>query len=337
MTSRQFARHLLLAPITRALRALGTLSLPASLADLSYDVPRRIRMPTYEGSGQATHPDVLGPDDSGRPFILAFTPYPFDIDEYENPSILVSQDGLRFREERKGLNPLAPKPEVDHNDDPDLFHRGGEYGLLYLETLRPERQNLILLRSRDRISWTRSVAASFELRGPGARKFIVSPALAERDGLLYLFYVDASASPHRIEFFTSKDLGDWEGAVPRVPVFDRIDFVPWHVDVLRHGEMYYMLVTSVAADGAGALAYDLHIARSSDLERWTLAPAPVFPKRPFGCRDVYRASALGSDGDLFVYFSYKTHLAEWGIGVARKRLSDLFPGLESEHAAGGGS
>jgi hypothetical protein len=326
-----------LAPITKVLRFLGTLSLPASLADLPYDVPRRIRMPTYEGSGQATHPDVLGPDESGRPFLLAFTPYPYDIDEYENPSLLVSDDGLRFREERKGLNPLAPKPAVDHNDDPDLFHRGGEYGILYLETLRPERQNLILLRSRDRLSWTRSVAASFELRGPGPRKFIVSPAIAERDGRLYLYYVDAGASPHRIEYFTGEDAGRWDGAVPREPVFDRLPFVPWHVDLLRHEGAYYMLVTSVAAEGAGALTYDLHAATSLDLEHWTLAPAPIFPRRPFGCRDVYRASALGSGGDFFVYFSYKTHLAEWGIGVVRKRLSDLFPGHEPGAATGGGS
>jgi hypothetical protein len=54
-------------------------------------------------------------------FVLTFLPYPFAVDSFENPSIVISNDGLRFREERRGINPLVPTPETDHNDDPDIL------------------------------------------------------------------------------------------------------------------------------------------------------------------------------------------------------------------------
>jgi hypothetical protein len=330
MTPSQLARRIFLSPLTGLCCFIESLFLPAGLSDLPYDEPARLRLPTYEGSGQATHPDILGPGDGSRPFVLAFTPYPFSADRYENPSVLVSEDGLRFSEERRGLNPLAPAPSTDHNDDPDLFFRDGEYGILYLETLRPARQDLVLLRSRDRLSWKRSVAASFDLRGADSGPFILSPALAERGGELYLFYVNMSASPYRIEYFKGRDAASWEGLEARRPSLGDLPFIPWHVDVVAAEGVYYMLITSVGKDAGGRRGYDLHVARSPDLESWELAPAPVFARPPLGCRDVYRSTAYARGGDMFVYFSCLTRLSEWRIGVVRKRISELFPDRAGE-------
>jgi hypothetical protein len=325
MTFFQGLRHIFLAPLTGIFYFVESLSLPASLANLPYNVPVRLRTPTYEGSGQATHPDILGPNGSGRPFLLTLTPYPYDIDRYENPSILASKDGLRFREERKALNPLASAPAVDHNDDPDLSYLNGEYDILYLETMRPKRQNLVLLRSADRLSWKSSVAASFELQGPISRPFMLSPALAERGVDLYLYYVNKGASPYRIEYLKGKDVGDWNGLEPRMPSFDALLGVPWHIDIAGGRNAYYMLVTTVSDNAKGEKTYDLRIARSTDLENWSFCPAPVFAKRPFGCPDVYRSSAYVDGGDIYIYFSCRSKLAEWKIGVVRKKVSDLFP------------
>ena len=95
-------------------------------------------LPTYDGSGQAVHPDIVGPEQTGGVYLMAFTPYPFTNDRFENPSVVISDDGLRFREERRGLNPLAPTPGTDHNDDPDILCAEGHYDLVYLETRRPD-------------------------------------------------------------------------------------------------------------------------------------------------------------------------------------------------------
>src|SRR5256885_11351623 len=58
--------------------------------------PGRLVIPTYDGSNQATHPDVLlERDDSGAPHLtMAMTPYPYSDEHFENPCLLVSGDGM---------------------------------------------------------------------------------------------------------------------------------------------------------------------------------------------------------------------------------------------------
>ena len=321
----QAIRHSMLAPLTRAYYSLDARKLPADVMELPYDAPVRLVIPTYDGSWQPTHPDILPPRAPGQPYALVMTPYPYDIDRYENPSILVAPDGLRFREERKGINPLVPPPERDHNDDPDLSYRNGEYQILYLETLRPERQNLVLLRSEDRLTWRPSNAATFELTGANRHPFIVSPALAEREGLLYLYYVDRSSDPNRIEYLTGRDVADWGGREASAAVFDRLPVVPWHIDIASSGGAHYMLISAAGRRIGGVRTYDLYIASSENLSSWRFRPEPVFPRRPFGFRDVYRSTAFVDRDDLFIYFACRSRLFEWKIGVVRKRLADLFP------------
>ena len=111
----------------------------------------RLSVPTYDGSRQVVHPDVLlerDPDGATR-MIMAITPYPYSKNRFENPSIVTSRDGMTFEPLGDGLAPLVPPPPIDHNDDPDLRRdpATGDYELLYLETMRPKRQTLVALRS----------------------------------------------------------------------------------------------------------------------------------------------------------------------------------------------
>jgi hypothetical protein len=321
----RLVKNMIFAPILGACYWLQTCGAPAKLEDLPYNKPQPLWIPTYEGSAQAVHPDILGPEATGGAYVLAFTPYPFSGDRFENPSVLVSSDGLRFREEKKGLNPLVPQPETDHNDDPDISVSCGEYHLLYLETLRPAAQNLVLLRSRDRLHWTRSEVLKYDLHSPHPDPMIVSPALAEKNGKLFLFYVDASAKPNRIEYLTSEELGSFDKGDVRVPSFVGEPITPWHIDVVRGSAEYYMLITDVTRDRSGR-SYDLYMARSTDLHTWTMASRKVFPSKPLGAKSVYRSSGYCSGDDIFVYFSCETRLGAWHIGVVRLRLSDLFSG-----------
>lgn len=154
----------------------------------------RLKVPTYDGSGQLVHPDVLveaTPD--GTRAAMAITPYPYSNNRFENPSLLV------------------PAPPIDHNDDPDLRRdpASGEYELFYLETLRPDRQTLVALRSRDLIGWTRRDAIVYDLaRG---EPFIVSPAaIVGDDGKTHMFYVDNLAMTTAITQLVSADGATWD-------------------------------------------------------------------------------------------------------------------------------
>lgn len=80
-------------------------------------------------------------------------------------------------------NLLVPPPPYDHNDDPDLRRDpvSGKYELLYLETLRPDRQTLVALRSQDLVHWSRRDAIVYEpLAGPRASG--VSAGVSSRSG-----------------------------------------------------------------------------------------------------------------------------------------------------------
>ena len=61
---------------------------------------RPLITPTYDGSGEAVHPDILFFPNGWRgwEYWLVITPYPGDDTSKENPSILVSHDGITWRE-----------------------------------------------------------------------------------------------------------------------------------------------------------------------------------------------------------------------------------------------
>src|SRR5438093_1338690 len=60
------------------------------LAPALSDVPLELVVPTYDGSGQSVHPDIVAfPDSwSGAYYWMAMTPYPNGDPTYENPSLL---------------------------------------------------------------------------------------------------------------------------------------------------------------------------------------------------------------------------------------------------------
>ena len=267
----------------------------------------RLDIPTYDGSGQAVHPSLLVQDGSvaGSPrFVLAFTPYTDTDDRVENPSVVVSDDGLNFREEKAGLNPLVPAPEKDHNDDPDLFFSNGRYGILYLETMRPEKQSLILLESTDRLRWEKRVIHEERL-DRGSCCFMLSPKYIEKDGLSYLFYVNRDAAGgYRIEYVTGKDVYSLDFTNRKAVAVSGLKELPWHLDILqdegqsgnKQGSLgWYMLLTT-AKDAEKDSRYTLRIAHSQDLVNWKL-------EEGFAVPDCYRSSGFIKDGVMYLYLS----------------------------------
>ena len=254
----------------------------------------RLDIPTYDGSGQAVHPSLLVRSDTPR-FVLSFTPYTDTDDRVENPSVVISDDGIHFREEKPGLNPLAPAPEKDHNDDPDLFCSNGKYCILYLETMRPEKQSLVLLESTDRIHWDRRVIHVENLAG-GAGCFMLSPKYIEKDGLSWLFYVNRDAvGGYRIEYVTGKDIYSMDFSCRKVVNVSELDALPWHLDIL-HGDSGYIMLLVTASGPEKNARYTLHIANSGNLTDWKLDPDFALP-------DCYRSSGFIKDGVLYLYVS----------------------------------
>jgi hypothetical protein len=298
-----------------------TRGLPASLETLIPQKRYPLRIPTYEKSYQAVHPDLLV-SANGPPFILSCTPYPFSLDVFENPSVFVSSNGISFAEEFPGINPLAPAPPFDHNDDPDLFWYKGAFHILYLETLRPEKQHLALLSSAGRKTWVKKILHTAYLAAGGP--FMLSPAFfqGERFGSR-IYYVAKKEGGNTIEYVSVPELPDTAAFTPdfsarRGISLDMGHQEPWHIDLIGDANGgVYMLICCVTRRRK-ADTYGLYIARGTDGASWEWSPKPVL-------LNAYRSSGFIREGDLYVYYSRQTpYFGAWELGVVRLPLKDYF-------------
>lgn len=281
---------------------------------INYNSPYRLKIPTYDGSGQAVHPSVLI-DSCTNEFYLAYTPYTNTNDKVENPSIVCSKDGFIFNEEYAGINPLVNTPEIDHNDDPDLFIHNDEYCILYLETLRPEKQNLILLSSYDRQHWDKRVLFSEKC---GGNRFILSPSYIETNNKNFIFYVNKdSRNGHSIEYVSGNSINEIDYGNVYLPTMRNFNDTPWHLDIVNGEDGYmYMLVSCVEVINAKKRYY-LKIARSKNINDWDFSNEILF-------YDCYRSSLLIHENDIYVYLSRIYFGVQWKISLIRYSISELF-------------
>ncbi|HEY7595570.1 MAG TPA: DUF2341 domain-containing protein, partial [Actinophytocola sp.] len=176
------------------------------------NAPTPLTIPTYEGSGQATHPDVVHFPAGwhGFRYWMSDTPYPGSHDQFENPSILVSDDGLNWSVPPGAVNPLVPAPPCDHNNDPDMLYNDatGELWMYYLDTRRAahctghesqpyyDHNYLKLIKSADGEHWTAPVVV---IDWPlGAQPLYISPSVVKQGAAFYLWTVDSATKKVRV-------------------------------------------------------------------------------------------------------------------------------------------
>lgn len=285
-----------------------------------------LSIPTYDGLNQAVHPDILFfPNKFNSYFYyLVFTPYPNSKDRYENPSILGSNDGLNFKELKKGLNPLVKAPKKDHNDDPDIFfdETNKTFYLYYLETERPLFQNLVLLTSTNTLNWQKETLLTYELKK--GDEFILSPSIVKKGNLYYLFYVARERNKLAVKYYVSFDPKIWDQNNSRTIIANwPIDFHVWHLNIIETGGQFYMLANGMMDQSGGQ---KLIIGRSRDLKNWYFKQEPIIaPGENFlNTHHIYRSAGLVRENDLTVWFSFQDQHDRWGIGLKKFKLNKIF-------------
>lgn len=145
-----------------------------------------VSVKTYDGSGQACHPSVTCWKNR---FFLACTPYPYEIEYYENPS-LWEWKGNNWQPV-KGVSPIVEpqKRGFEHYSDPCLFVKDEELYLLFRKCERYDEGKidiLFLTKSKDGIVWEKEQEI---IRGKG--NHLISPGIAnERNKLFVVEYYD---------------------------------------------------------------------------------------------------------------------------------------------------
>ena len=284
-----------------------------------------LSIPTYEGSGQAVHPSVLYFESGfAYHYIMAFTPYPNSNNDYENPSVIFSDDGINWTDDGVD-NPLDIPPDTTnyHLCDPDIVWDGNEFKLYYLLADRrtsPYTYTLRMFRSTDGVNWIGPYDIFVE-RG------IVSPAVIydEEEGKYKMWYVNHSATHRTIWYRESVDGWNWSSEIQ--VNFTAQGLEPWHPEVVKLSSGLYLMLIAMYPSNSTSIHNQLYVAMSWDGLNWKVYDsAPVLAKGPSGSWDdgeIYRSSFIVQGSVLYVWYSAMNSNHRWGIGFTSCDISDF--------------
>ncbi|MDQ2767731.1 MAG: Ig-like domain-containing protein [Gemmatimonadota bacterium] len=277
---------------------------------------------TYDGSGQAVHPDFvrLPSTWSGDPVRLVATPYPGGDATYENPSLYTGSTLTSWVVPEGVVNPLERPVGGSYLSDPDMSYDpdAGELRIYYRRVTT--HNEIWMTRSSDGVVWTAPV-----LTVSAPNHFIVSPTIVRRGAGQWLMWsvnsgsLGCGAASTSVELRRSADGLTW--SAPQLATISDPDGFPWHIDVeWIPSRNEYWAVYPVKVSG-GCTTDRLRFATSADGLHWTTYPSPLLLK---GSSDdlqdiVYRSSLDYDDvaGVVTLWYSgakldhgfYRWHLA----------------------------
>jgi hypothetical protein len=301
--------------------------------------PTPIDVPTYDGSGQAVHPDVVEFPSRwhGAKYWLTMTPYPQSDQKLENPSILMSENGRDVAVPAGLQNPIIapPRNSKDYNSDPELLYESQTDRLVLFHRFVQKKTNTIGLSvSSDGVTWTQ-MHAPFSERSHNA----VSPTIAPRDAqaarMWYVVAGRAGCMTKSTSVVTRTALDatgrivdtKWSGSA--VTDLDIPGYAIWHIKArwIPSKQEYWMLISAFPKNADGCHTDDLFFARSSDGTHWTTYLEPILrhEEREWTASAVYRSSFLydAKTDELSLYISARGSDGAWHLGFARARYEEL--------------
>jgi len=290
------------------------------------NAPAPLITPSYDGTGQQVHPDVVfvpgGWGSPGSyPYWMAVTPYPWGNDDYENPSVLVSTDGIQWDVPPGLTNPLAPNPADGHHCDPDMVLFDNQMFFYYmLGGTSTGTSHLRLFRSSDGVHWT---GPETVLTAPD---FLVSPTFVEVGGELVCWYIDSpgcSANYSTVRQRVSPDGLHWGTAATVEMALP--GYVIWHMDI-RPTPGGYAVLAAAYPSAAGCGQTSLFFGESADGLHWNLDPRPLLEANPMGWDNaqIYRSTFVVNGDDLRIWYSACKNDGAWRVGYTEGGLEDFW-------------
>lgn len=289
--------------------------------------------PTYDGSGESVHPDVLyfPLGWNGYRYWMAMTPYPNGDDTVENPSILASHDGNTWVVPAGLTNPIAAPDFVGYYPDPELTYdpeTGRVYCIWIGRMTEAATPSVLASYSTDGVTW----APKYELFAVEANE--VSPSAAIIGGEVWVWTPQKTdAGPHKLWLRKGTTLdgsGTWAASECTFPTPDGLGL--WHIDVADFGGQFIAVAAFCARNLSGTNAR-LHAMTSADGATWSVSAQPIIAPTA-GAWDgdlVYRACIVprsdlpGSIGDIWYSArAVSAGTAVWHIGRTRLEvMSDV--------------
>lgn len=291
---------------------------------------------TYDGSGEAVHPDVVTtPGTWGENSLhLVVTPYPGGNPTFENPSIYVGHyvgASLSAWSVPSGVqNPLVRPAASGYLSDPDeLYDPATNQLWLYYRQVTTVNQ-ILLIRSSDGVTWSAPVPVVTV-----SNHLAISPAVVRRganDWWMWTINGGTDGCAGRsttVELRQSVDGVTWS-APQTVSMGDGTQF-PWHVDVTWVASRGEFWAVYNAKNPGSCTTPVLRFATSPDGVHWTVAPGAVLRRGalPEFADIVYRASLSydpTTDGVTLWYsgarYTGKTYV--WRVAEQEMTRATLF-------------
>ncbi|MDQ0154901.1 hypothetical protein [Robertmurraya andreesenii] len=287
---------------------------------------RSLVIPTYDGSGQTVHPSVkyfdsLATAPSGYKYWMAHTPYPNSDDDYENPCIAVSNDGIQWSVPNGLTNPIDQPTAQEisdgyHMSDTHLVVVNGVLECWYRFNKNGVVDKIFRKTSIDGISWS-----AREVVLDATDKVFLSPAILFENGKYRLWYMNG----YNIYYIESQtgQLGTWTNPV-LVPISYRTgepSVRPWHLDVFKDTDgKYYLILNAITNFGLPNRTQVLMFGKSNDgmsfNDTYTfLYPTPKDSVTNWDNNELYRASMVRVGSMYRLYYSAISSRNTWGIGL----------------------
>lgn len=296
-----------------------------------------LAIPTYDGSGQLVEPDVIFFNTPWRGFQywMAFSPYPFTNPEDENPSVVVSNDGVNWQVPDGLVNPIVQADGTNYLSDASIFYDSASDQLWVYYNVAlgsPGTPGVALGINRavssDGVHWTND-GQLFQVPNCDA----VSPTVGKVGDNYFMWSVDpadCSAPTSVMTYRTSSDGLNWSD--PLATDLVQPGYVVWHINVnhVPSKNEWWTAVTAFPSGQDCCANTRLFFSDSPDGIHWNSYSKPILSASASGwdSSQIYRSTFLfdaGTNG-IQVWYSAANPQA-WHVGYTQENYDEFIAWL----------
>ena len=348
----------------------ATANLKAAIAGLQTPQPLQnadapLDLPTFDAPGKIkgeTHPDMLYFENGwhGYKYFMGVTPNQNGNSQFENPYILVSNNGNDWEfmpDLTAPLTGIKEEPTPYHNCDEDLvYDETTDQIYLYYNWVDDGNPNAKAEVRLFIIGYDETKGKFYSVSGEtpicavvtDMRYDALSTSIVVKDGEWEMWAIDThkgqnfgwNSTNNEVEYRTSNDGINWSDEISLEATFSQPGYEHWHIDVQWVPEAgddgeYWAIYPAWPAGGNSQRTW-LFFARSTDGQVWTTYEKPILSPRGGQYWDrnfIYRSTFLYEpEKDLFRvwYASGYTGNADpgaWAIGYTENDFSDMIASI----------
>lgn len=281
-----------------------------------------LKIPVYNNPNdyQTTHPSVLyfANGWNGYKFWMGHTPYEYNNELLENPSIAASNDGINWEVPTGVVNPLEATDGWDmHYSDPHLVFVNGKIEYWYRKKTRfnlPDAEMIVRKISSDGINWS-AEEILYTRANTGAD--LLSPVVHYEDGKYQIWF--SNFYQNKFEYYESTTGTNWTKIRDiNFPVHPE-GLKPWHMDIIKTGNVYELYYSAGLNDYCTRMSY----ATSTDNINYTFVD-DIMMNMPnnFDETRIYRPSIVNIGDIRYLYYAGSDRVDKWYIGLSIGTPSD---------------